>query len=371
MRVWLSSVMKLCAISGIAACGGGGSDRPIDAAPAVDGPAVDAPVPDAGPPPCGYTELADTSNDPTGVTGDPAAELTGLTVGTEPRTLCGTINTGHFNAGTSTVDADAFRVTAQADLVVRFSAAPGVEAAMDLSVRVFTTDEHPVLLHEERTNVVVRDHGAFPIALSPGTYDVVVSAHNASDLAAPFAYAVQLAPDGPTRCPAVTAPATYTEAADGAGTDNDVVAVDFDFDPNFQPTASATDGPEPTGLTIDGATRVRITGSSADEDAEDNYRDRDTYLVRTAATTTELTLRLDWTAANTGLDYFVFPAGQTDRIGAGLGFVGAGTEDYSVVAVKPDSFYWIWVGSRDASTDLPAAYDLTICGASFTPFFRR
>lgn len=361
--------MKLCAISGIAACGGGGGARPIDAAPAADGPAVDTPAPDAGPPPCGYTERADASNDPTDATGAPAAELTELTVGTVPRTLCGTINTGHFNVDTSTVDADAFRVTAATDLVVRFSAAPGVAAAMDFSVRVFTTDDNPVLLHEERNNEVIRDHGAFPIVLPPGTYDVVVSARNAADLAASFDYAVQLAPDGPARCPAVTAPATYTEAADGAGADNDVVAVDFDFDPNFQLTASTTDAPEPTGLTIDSTTPIRITGSSADEDAEDDYRDRDTYLIRTSATTTELTLRLDWAAATAGFDYRVFPAGQTDSIGASFGFIGAGTEDYSVVAVNPDSAYWIWIASRDASTDLPAAYDLTICGASFTPSF--
>jgi len=38
-----------------------------------------------------------------------------------------------------------------------------------------------------------------------------------------------------------------------------------------------------------------------------------------------------------------------------------------VIAVKPNSAYWIWIGSHDGSTALPAAYDLSICGASLIP----
>lgn len=352
MRTWIRFATVLCATGGVAACGGDGGL--IDAAPALD-----APVHDAGPPACGYTEKADVTNVLT-------AEPTGLTVGAESQTVCGTINTGHFSIATRTVDADTYRVTSNGTrLVVRFSGALAATATAEFSIFVFNTDENPTLLFGGSNNPLVRDHGAFLLALPAGTYDVVVSVHGDADLAAAFDYQVQLAPDGPARCAAVTAPAGYTEAADGAGADNDVIALDFDVDPAFQLTMATTDGAEPTGLTIGGATPIRITGSSANEDAEDDYMDRDTYLVRTAATTKELTLRLAWADAGTNLDVLVFPADQAQQLGGSLGFEAR--EEYNVIAVQPDSSYWIWVGSHDGSTGLPAAYDLTICGAPHLP----
>ena len=325
-------------------------------------------MPDAAPPPCSYTEQADATNDPTLEPDlNPKAESTMLTVGTRPQTLCGKINAGHFNTDTGTVDTDAYRVTTDgSNLVVRFLGEPGAAAMVDFSVFIFgTTEEFPTLLFGASASPLVRDHGAFLIALPAGTYDVAVTAHNMADLDASFDYKVQIAPDGPARCAAVTVPAAYAEASDGTGADNDVIAVDFDVDPSFQLTPSTTDAAEATGLTIDGAMPVLITGSSANEDAEDDYMDRDTYLVRTAATTTELTLRLDWTDPQTNLDYRVFPADQTQSIGESQNFEGS--EEYNVIAVKPDSAYWIWVGSHDGSTGLPAAYHLTICGSTRIP----
>lgn len=354
MCTWNFFVMELCGlcVTGVVACGGE-ADRPVDAAP----------TPDASPPPCAYTEKTDAAN-------DPAAEPTGLTVGSKPLTLCGTINTGHFHTDTNTVDVDAYRVTSDgtSNLVVRFSGSSGSAASaanVDFSVFVFNTDEHPTLLSGGHNNAIVHDHGAFLISLPAGTYDVVVTASNSADLTAPFDYKVQIAPDGPTRCPAVSAPAAYAEAADGTGGNNDVVALDFDFDPAAQLTAASADAPEATGLTIDGLTPIRITGTSANEDAEDDYMDRDTYLIQTGAATSELTLRLDWADPQNNLDYFVFPAGQTQALGAGTHFEGH--EEYDVVPVEPDTKYWIWVGSHDGSTGLPATYDLTICGAASTP----
>jgi len=338
----------------VAACGGGGARSP-DAGVTPDAPS------DAGPPGCSYAERADTSNDPAGDPGGrPMAEPTGLEIGTEPRTLCGTIHTGHFNSDTGTIDADGYRVTTTGavDLVVRFAHSANTD--VEFSVFVFDTAQNPALLFGGSNNTIVRDHGAFLGSLPPGTYDVVVSAHNSADLATPFEYRVQLAPDLPTRCPAVTAAAAYTEAGDAAGTGNDVISVDFDVDPHFQLTAAA-DAAEPTGLTIDTPTAVRMTGTSANEDADDDYMDRDAYLVRTAAGTTELTLRLRWADEHTDLNYLVFPADQTDAIGSSLRFEG--NEEYNVVAVRPSSAYWVWVGSHDGSTGLPATYDLSICGS--------
>jgi hypothetical protein len=358
MRVSICFAAMLC--SPLAACGGN-SNRPVDAG-VPDSPPVDTAMPDTGPPPCGYTEKADSSNDPAAdPDSNPAPEATGLTVGNTPQILCGTINSGHFNPDSMTVDADAYRVTTDGtDLIVRFSGAPAA-AAFDFSVFVFDTEPNPALLFGSHNSSLVPDHGAFPIALPAGTYDVVVSVHSSADLTTPFDYRVEIAADRATRCPAVTAPAAYTEAADGDGTNNDVIAVDFDLDPAFQLTASGSDVPEATGLTI-GVSPVRITGASANVDADDDYMDRDTYVVRTGPATTELTLRLNWGSSAVDLDYLVFPADRTDEVGGSLRFEG--NEEYNTIAVNPDATYRIWIGSHDGSVGLPATYDLTICGGS-------
>lgn len=364
----------------IAACGGnhatpdaaptGGDDGPlmIDAAPDVADPAAidaaidaapDAPpdaapdAPDAPPPACDYLEAADGSNAAT-------SEATSLTIGGAPHTLCGTINPGHFDAASKTVDTDRYRVTSDGTvpLIIRYFGAPG---AAELSVLVFDTTITPTLLFGTRSNPTVDDHGAFVAVLPAGSYDVVVVAHAAADLAAPIDYKLGFAPDAPGRCPAITAPASYAEATDGAGTGNDVIAAKFAVDPRFKLTALATDAPEPTGLTIDAATPVRISGSSANVNADDDYMDRDTFLVQTGATTSELTLRLDWSETGVDLDYVVFPADQTASAGESL--LATPGEEYNVIAVKPSTAYWIWIGSHDGSAVLPAAYDLSICGA--------
>lgn len=352
----MRALRSMCVLGAVTACGGETSRSP-DAAIAPDAPA------DAPPSECSYSEAADTSNDPAGdPASNPMAEPTRLEIGTEPRTLCGRIQPGHFHVDTGTIDADAYRVTTAgtADLVVRFAHSGPADVAF--SVFVFDTEQNPALLFGGSTNTVVPDHGAFLGSLPAGTYDVVVSAHGAADLAAASDYKLQIAPDAASRCPAVTATAAYTEA-DAAGAGNDVIAVDFDAEPHFQLTP-ADDAAEPTGLTIDTATAIRITGTSGDDDAADDYMDRDTYLVRTAAATRELTLRLRWADEHADLNYIVFPADQTDEAGDSLRFDG--TEEYNVVAVKPDSAYWIWVGGHDGSTGLPATYDLSICGEAFS-----
>jgi hypothetical protein len=367
LKVW---VIGLCTSGGLVACGGGSGSQPKDAMPSSDAelPIDAAPdaapdaMPDAAlglssPPPCGYTEQFDVTNLTT-------SEETGLTVGAVDQSLCGIINTGHFDSDSNTVDTDSFRVTSDGTvgLVVRLFGAPGAALAGDFVVTIFDTAETPTLLAGVTVNLAVADHAAFPIALPAGTYDIVIAAHNPTDLAASFNYKVQLAPDAPTRCAAVTAAADYTEARDGTGTGNDVIAVAFGGDPAFQLTASPDDAAEPTGLTIGAVHPIRITGSSANEDAADDYMDRDTYLVQTGPDTNELTLRLDWADAANDLDFVVFVAGQTAETGDGL--LSVPMEEYNIIPVKPATSYWVWIGSHDGSTALPATYDLSICGTA-------
>lgn len=329
-------------------------DAAADAAPdATPDAAPDAPdAPPPPPPACDYLEVADGSNAAT-------AEETSLTVGADARSLCGTINIGHYDAATRTVDRDRYRVTSDGTvpLVVRSFGAPG---AAELSVLVFDIAALPTLLFGTTSTSTVPDHVAFTAVLPAGTYDVVVAALADADLGAPVDYKISFAPDAPSRCPAITAAASYTEAADGAGTGNDVIAVKFATDPRFKLTTLATDAPEPTGLTIDATTPVRISGASANVNADDDYMDRDTFLVQTGPATSELTLRLDWADHGVDLDYVVFPANQTAEAGESL--LATPGEEYNVVAVKPSTAYWIWIGSHDGSAVLPAAYDLSICG---------
>lgn len=378
MHAWTVLVAGCYTFTGVAACGGGAGQRPdavaADAAP--DTPRApggsdgsDAP-PDTTVTLCHYTETADSANDPTldpGPGGD-VAESTRLTMGNEPRTLCGVVNSGHFDVATDTVDNDAYRVTVEraGDLVVRFVGGEAASAVADFSVYLRAGNSP---LFGASLAPSVRDHGLFVWSVQPGDYNVMVTARNPGDLAGTFGYKVQLALDRPDRCARLAGAPAYREAArtgDAGDAENDVLLVDFRNTPHGKLTATASDAAEPTRLVFDAGTRVLITGSSADGrpggDDQDEYLDRDTYEVRTGATTTELTLRLDWADPQANLDYFVFPADQPAEVGGSFRFDG--NEEYNIVAVKPGSAYWIWVGAAGGSTGLPMAYDLTVCGES-------
>lgn len=375
MHAWTVLVAGCYAFTGVAACGGGAGQRP-DAAVADDAPDVrdargapdaqDVP-PDAAVALCHYTETADATNDPTldRDSGSDAAESTGLIVGSEPRTLCGVVNVGHFDGATHTVDNDAYRVTVEraGNLIVRFAGAEGASAVADFSVYL-RSGNSPVFGASLAPSV--HDHGLFVWSVPPGDYDVMAAAQHPSDLDASFGYKVQLALDRPSRCAQVAGAPAYREAAGEGDAGNDVLMVDFRDTPHGKLTASTSDAAEATGLVLDNDTRVLITGSSADRDRSgddhDEYLDRDTYEIRTGAATTELTLRLDWADPQVNLDYFIFPAEQTAEVGGSSRFDG--NEEYNIVAVKPNTAYWIWIGASGDRAGLPAGYDLTVCGES-------
>ncbi|HEY0194064.1 MAG TPA: hypothetical protein VGC42_23260 [Kofleriaceae bacterium] len=369
--MWKPWVLGFVEVWALAACGGGHSGSSPDAgvpgdSSSVDAALIDAPI-DAGevtsPPPCGFTEALDATNDAT-------AEASALTVGTTDQSLCGTINTNHFDPDTGTVDIDSFRLTADgtAGLVVRLFGAAGAGAVRDLSVTIF--DDQQALVASGTLHPALSNHAVFVAPLAAGDYTISITAQNATAPAAAFDYKLELLPDPSARCPQRTAPADYVEAADGvAGTGNDVVAVSFGDAVPYKLT-DATDAAEPTQLTLGAVSPVRISGTSASVDAADDYMDRDTYLIHTGPSTNELTLRLAWADPNNDFDFIVFAAGHTDDVGDGLQSLPR--EEYNVVAVKPDTDYWIWVASHDGSTALPAGYDLSLCGAALVePFAAR
>jgi hypothetical protein len=318
----------------LGACHGGGGDPGVDAGPA-----------------CDYTETDDVGNATT-------AEPANLTIGAQTRNLCGSVDPGHYDAATRTVDVDRFRVTveaASADLLVRFFADAGVDTA-DFSVLIFTTAQPPTLLNGGRLDTTHGDHGVFRSTLVAGTYDVVVQVRAGADLAAPAAYKVRLLADAP--CAPITDPAKYVEAHDNADSrGNDVVAVDFS---KASPFTSMPGAPEPTGLQVEPAKPVRITGTSAAVDGTDQFLDRDTYELATSAMTNELSVRLAW-PAGADLDYVVFQDRSTVETASSTTAGGDGTE-LATFAVKPGATYWLWVGARTGSVGLPATYDLSVCG---------
>ena len=84
------------------------------------------------------------------------------------------------------------------------------------------------------------------------------------------------------------------------------------------------------------------------------------------ANSNQLSVRLNWPGTTADFDFFVFP--MNGVIEQATGWYGGNMEDeYTTLAVVPGMSYWVWAGIDDASTGQPIDYDLTVCGATFTP----
>jgi hypothetical protein len=216
----------------------------------------------------------------------------------------------------------------------------------------------------DRTNAVVAAgtllgaQAVFATTLAAGRYRLAVRATNASDLAAPLDYRLRLAADAPdTRCAPPTTAAAYTEANDGAQNNrNDVVEVRY-TPAERALTAAANDAPEDTAITTATAS-VRIAGTSADVDAPDEFKDRDSYLVTTGAHD-RLTIRVDWTG-DADFDFLVFPEGTVAEIASGTAVAKLAPE-LATFPVLANTRYWLWIASYDTTTGLPITYSATLC----------
>lgn len=345
-----------------AACGDDGSKiTTIDAAPTVDAPPDSPPLP----PGCNYAELADTMNDDfsQGATGAP--EMTGLTFGATPITLCGSVNSGHFASNTVDFDSYAVNVPADANVYVTL-VGTGLEVPTVATLFIYGGTNYADFFGASKFEV---NHGVVATGLPAGMYEFSVGVRNAADVAAPIPYKIKISTDAPdTRCAKVTAAANFTEAGDGAGnTNNDVVGIDFGA-PQGTPaealTAATTDTAEATALTIAPATNYRITGNSANNTVVGSYKDRDAFEFTTGATTNEIAIRLNWPGTTADLDYFIFPK-AVPSIGGSSAAANMEPE-YAVTAVKPNTSYWVWVGGYKTNA-AASAYDVSICGSTFTP----
>jgi hypothetical protein len=352
-----TKVLLSCAFAALAACSshsknGGGTDGGSNGG--------DAPLPA-----CDYTEKSDATNDTT-------TENTGLTIGATTRTVCGNVDTGHYDSSTMTADIDSYTVAvaaAKAELVIDFENQTPASLT-DFTVEIFDTNTPATLLYAGDYTGALAVHGAYIAELPAGSFDVVVTATAAAAIATAIPYTVRLVADNPTvRCPDLTGmQANYTEAHDGAtNTGNDVVLINFSQDPSFTMTPY-TSAPEATQLTINPDENSHVVGSSAMVAAgTDKYLDRDTFAITTGASTNELSVRLNWPGATADLDYVVFPASSIMTPVEAATLTSTSEDEFATLAVKPNTSYWLWIGAYTGSTGLPIAYSATVCGGEFTP----
>lgn len=334
------------------AAGGDDADTTIDIDAATDGGTSSIN--------CDFDEAADSTNFTT-----TAAETTNLTLGTRI-TMCGAINNGHYEPSPDLVDADAFKFTISAD----------TDVVMHLFGTGIQNPDDTVLQIRQGTafigfGVVEGDHGTLSAHLPAGEYVAAVASFHNADLGAAIPYKLTIVPDQPqTRCAKLTTTADYPESADGTGNDNDVI--DYNSSSNTPSTlsASSTDMPEPTNITVpaDSSMHKRISGSSANVDPADDYEDRDTFAFTTGSTTTQLTIRLNWGATTVDLDYRVYPVSTTDPLSIVGGLREAASEyEFETFAVKPSTTYWLWVAAENGATGQPIGYDATLCGEAWAP----
>jgi len=345
------------------ACGDNheGDKRP-DARPMADA-MVDAPMQVT----CNYTESADATNDNFYANGNP--EATSLSFGTAAIGICGKLEHTHYVQNNMVVDVDSYLINVPAQTSALLSiTAPGAEALNTVLIEIYgmSTSTDEVGKFEPTQGFAIAS-----ARLPPGDYVVNVSSFNTAAATATIDYKLVLRPDSPTRCAKSTATANYTESLDGTTADgNDVYEVRYMGSPRRQFTAAA-DMVEPTGITVapDGSYRVSGTNSlpaSAPASWADFYQDRDTYQLTMGANANQLSLRLSWPGTTADLDFLVFPMGGLNDFATG--YYNAKMEDeFATFAVIPGMSYWVFVGADDSSSGQPISYDLTACGATYTP----
>lgn len=349
--------IRILLVFGVAsACGDDSGSARVDAASDEDAPTVDIDAPMQAA--CDFTEANDAGNDLIST-----AEATGLTLATK-LTLCGKVDSGHFNTGTELVDADGFKFTlaADADILVHI-AGTGLASVDDTVLQIRKQGSAPFY----GFGIVEGTHGTIATRLAAGDWVIATGTFNTTAPAAAIDYKITVTPDAPaTRCPQKTGTATHPEGSDGGN--NDVVSYATTQNPESRLTNSGGDSPETTGITVAPANSYLITGDSASVDAHsDDYLDRDTFAFTTGTSTTQMTVRLNWASTTADFDFRVYPESTNDPLSIVGGLDISDSElEFETFAVKPSTTYWLWVALGDSST-APATYAATLCGETFSP----
>lgn len=314
---------------------------------------------------CDYTEKDDATNDYLASSGY-QLEQTGFTFGGTQRTICGQVNTGHYDSYYSSVDIDNYGLTLQNDGDVVVTLTGALADVETVGVYAYNSD-----LGSSSGNYFVYDHGVFAAHLPAGNYEFSVEAYDEGDLAAPISYKVKINTDHPyTRCARVVHAPDYTESFDGAdSTGNDMVDVNYANYPAATRTNGA-DAAEVSGMMMSKPAKFRMWGESGVHSVTDSYFDRDTYSVTTGPDTNQISLRLNWSEQHADLDFYLFQAGTSVSIGSAT-TEKLGEEEYGVFSVQPNTSYWVWVGAAGGTDPsyLPAEYNVSLCPDEFDATF--
>lgn len=352
-------LVSLALLSLAAACGDDGPSDTVDAPVTPDGPPDAPPLPGG----CDYSELQDTTNDDVSAAGTP--ETTAKTLGATSITLCGQVDSTHY-ATSGLVDADGFAVNLPAGPIRVTVSGPGLEALRDVTLGVYSGASFGTIEGEtlfRGTHTFYMDTFA-----TGGAFEFAVIAGNAAAITAPVPYKIVITVDDPAaRCSKITAAANHTEGTDTGATSNDVIDIDFspvagaDKETLSVPTTDVVE--VATGGTIGPTTNYRITGTLAETAIVGDYKDRDTFSFTTGATTDQVSIRVNW-AGTADLDVYLFE-GAIPSVG-GSSKLGEMEDEFKTFAVKPSTTYWLWTGLYRLNTG-PKPYDISICGADFTP----
>ena len=119
-------------------------------------------------------------------------------------------------------------------------------------------------------------------------------------------------------------------------------------------------------------------------DHSDEYFERDTFLIATAAGVNQLTIRLQWDGNASDHDFFLLEeaaAGDTDPVAIASGtlisngqdMMGAVQPEFATFVVEPSHNYWLWSGvyqenaAPGGQPSLPSPYDFSIFGEAVDP----
>jgi hypothetical protein len=321
---------------------------------------------------CNYTEQQDATNDFD--TMPPGIEETGLHFAPgDTRTICGNVDNTHFDMADGIVDVDNYHVTIDQDSDVLFTltAPPGVSpsalaAISAIQISAFSDQAAAVVSPGGFFNSL--DHAVISAHLAAGTYQFAMEATDNTNAPASVPYELRLTTDVPTtRCAQLTGTPNYTEANDGASSQqNDVISVDSNGVVALLGAGRNT--PEPTGLALAPGSDYLIDGTSAAVMTPTaGYFDMDTYAVVTGPTTTQISVRLDWVDTSALLDYYVFDANVVNDNAEIITQSNTSLEKFGTAATIPSATYYISVGEaiKSQNVGILAPYTLTVCTSTF------
>lgn len=338
----------------LAACGDDAPASPDDAQPPDDS----ADEPDSPPMMggCDHSETDDDGNDDVTQAGTP--ELTGLSLtAAAGKVLCGTVSPDHFNDTDDTVDVDSYALQIPAGPIIVTLSGTGLETLGEAKLGVYSGSNFETIEAEEP---LVGSHAVVMLDLPAGAYEFSLLSSNGTPITAAISYKIKVSVDTPAaRCPKIAGAANYMETT----ANNDVIQITYGGGTTIAETASAADAPEASGVNLLPGVAARISGNIGVTGQTGDYKDPDTYSFTTGSDVDSLTIRLNWAGA-ADLDWFLFKGGLP---AVARRSTSSTTEDEMLtVSVLPNSTYWIFTGMFKDST-APKAYDLSICGATFTP----